>query len=171
MQWGERRASFAHKASWRASEIQETLIVIAMNVTANTKQRVMRGQGYAYHRRERPDGAYVEIWREIPGHSVVFGAASSTWNSRVQTGGTGIRFPRRLSGRPTEIAHAAKALLAWRAREPQYTRAVEFSDFRHGNKPLALIAGPCVIDSEDHVHFVARAIREAIGMAPTVFKR
>jgi len=29
-----------------------------------------------------------------------------------------------------------------------------------GGKPLGLIAGPCVIESEDHVHSVARAIRQ-----------
>ena len=34
--------------------------------------------------------------------------------------------------------------------------------------PLALIAGPCVIESEEHVHFLAREIRES--PAPFVFK-
>jgi 2-dehydro-3-deoxyphosphooctonate aldolase (KDO 8-P synthase) len=34
--------------------------------------------------------------------------------------------------------------------------------------PLALIAGPCVIESEEHVHFLARAIGEIAG--PFVFK-
>jgi 2-dehydro-3-deoxyphosphooctonate aldolase (KDO 8-P synthase) len=32
-----------------------------------------------------------------------------------------------------------------------------------GGKPLGLIAGPCVIESEDHVHSLARAIREIAG--------
>jgi len=45
--------------------------------------------------------------------------------------------------------------------------AIEFSDFGPG-KPLALIAGPCVIESEEHVHRMARGIREAVG--PFVFK-
>jgi 2-dehydro-3-deoxyphosphooctonate aldolase (KDO 8-P synthase) len=31
------------------------------------------------------------------------------------------------------------------------------------NRPLALIAGPCVIESEAHVHFLARKIREIAG--------
>jgi 2-dehydro-3-deoxyphosphooctonate aldolase (KDO 8-P synthase) len=31
------------------------------------------------------------------------------------------------------------------------------------NKPLALIAGPCVIESEAHVHFLAEKIREIAG--------
>jgi 2-dehydro-3-deoxyphosphooctonate aldolase (KDO 8-P synthase) len=31
-----------------------------------------------------------------------------------------------------------------------------------------LIAGPCVIESEEHVHFLAAAIRQAIG--PFIFK-
>ena len=34
--------------------------------------------------------------------------------------------------------------------------------------PLGLIAGPCVIESEEHVHFLAAAIRDAVG--PFVFK-
>jgi len=37
-----------------------------------------------------------------------------------------------------------------------------------GGRPIALIAGPCVIESELHVHFMADAIREIIG--PFVFK-
>ena len=39
---------------------------------------------------------------------------------------------------------------------------INFSRFGHG-QPLALIAGPCVIESEEHVHFMARAIRDAVG--------
>jgi 2-dehydro-3-deoxyphosphooctonate aldolase (KDO 8-P synthase) len=35
-------------------------------------------------------------------------------------------------------------------------------------QPLALIAGPCVIESEEHVHFLAREIRKAVG--PFIFK-
>jgi len=34
--------------------------------------------------------------------------------------------------------------------------------------PLALIAGPCVIESEEHVHFLAHAIRKIAG--PFIFK-
>jgi 2-dehydro-3-deoxyphosphooctonate aldolase (KDO 8-P synthase) len=37
---------------------------------------------------------------------------------------------------------------------------IEYSDFR---KRLVLIAGPCVIESEEHVHRMARGIREAVG--------
>lgn len=37
-----------------------------------------------------------------------------------------------------------------------------------GNAPIALIAGPCVIESEEHVHFMANAIHEIAG--PFVFK-
>ncbi len=40
--------------------------------------------------------------------------------------------------------------------------AIEFSAFGPG-KPLVLIAGPCVIESEEHVHRMARGIREAVG--------
>jgi 2-dehydro-3-deoxyphosphooctonate aldolase (KDO 8-P synthase) len=45
---------------------------------------------------------------------------------------------------------------------------IEFSAFTPGS-PLVLIAGPCVIESEEHVHRMARGIREAIG-GPFVFK-
>ena len=39
---------------------------------------------------------------------------------------------------------------------------VKFSAFDPG-QPLALIAGPCVIESEEHVDRMARGIREAVG--------
>jgi 2-dehydro-3-deoxyphosphooctonate aldolase (KDO 8-P synthase) len=39
---------------------------------------------------------------------------------------------------------------------------IDFGAFGPG-RPLILIAGPCVIESEEHVHFMARAIREAAG--------
>jgi 2-dehydro-3-deoxyphosphooctonate aldolase (KDO 8-P synthase) len=38
----------------------------------------------------------------------------------------------------------------------------DFADFAPG-KPLVLIAGPCVIESEEHVHRMARGIRDAVG--------
>ena len=37
-------------------------------------------------------------------------------------------------------------------------------------EPLLVIAGPCVIESEAHVHFIARAIRDALPNTPFVFK-
>ncbi|HEV3196597.1 MAG TPA: 3-deoxy-8-phosphooctulonate synthase [Bryobacteraceae bacterium] len=47
---------------------------------------------------------------------------------------------------------------------------IEFSAFGGAGKttgrgptPLVLIAGPCVIESEEHVHRMARGIREAVG--------
>lgn len=39
---------------------------------------------------------------------------------------------------------------------------IEFSRFG-GGQPLVLIAGPCVIESEEHVHFMADRIREVVG--------
>ena len=39
---------------------------------------------------------------------------------------------------------------------------IEYSAFGEG-KPLVLIAGPCVIESEEHVYRMARGIREAVG--------
>jgi len=44
---------------------------------------------------------------------------------------------------------------------------IHFSQFAN-NQPLVLIAGPCVIESEEHVHRMARAIGEIAG--PFVFK-
>jgi 2-dehydro-3-deoxyphosphooctonate aldolase (KDO 8-P synthase) len=46
---------------------------------------------------------------------------------------------------------------------------VTFSDFANG-EPLALIAGPCVIESEEHVRYLAGAIRDILGGAKYVFK-
>jgi 2-dehydro-3-deoxyphosphooctonate aldolase (KDO 8-P synthase) len=50
---------------------------------------------------------------------------------------------------------------------------IEFGDFATG-KPLALIAGPCVIESEEHVHFIAGAIKRALEESgadtPFIFK-
>jgi 2-dehydro-3-deoxyphosphooctonate aldolase (KDO 8-P synthase) len=40
--------------------------------------------------------------------------------------------------------------------------AIDYQAFGRG-RPLVLIAGPCVIESEDHVHRMARGIREAVG--------
>jgi len=39
---------------------------------------------------------------------------------------------------------------------------IEFTAFQPG-RPLVLIAGPCVIESEEHVHRMARGIRAAVG--------
>ena len=46
--------------------------------------------------------------------------------------------------------------------------AIEYSAFGRagrplGPAPLVLIAGPCVIESEEHVHRLARGIRDAVG--------
>jgi 2-dehydro-3-deoxyphosphooctonate aldolase (KDO 8-P synthase) len=40
---------------------------------------------------------------------------------------------------------------------------VEYKAFGQPGAPLVLIAGPCVIESAEHVHRMARAIREAVG--------
>jgi 2-dehydro-3-deoxyphosphooctonate aldolase (KDO 8-P synthase) len=37
-----------------------------------------------------------------------------------------------------------------------------------GGAPMTLIAGPCVIENEQHVHFLAQEIRKAVG--PFIFK-
>jgi 2-dehydro-3-deoxyphosphooctonate aldolase (KDO 8-P synthase) len=40
--------------------------------------------------------------------------------------------------------------------------AIDFADFGPG-RPLVLIAGPCVIESEEHVHLMAHGIRVEVG--------
>ena len=40
--------------------------------------------------------------------------------------------------------------------------AIEFERFGHG-QPLVLMAGPCVIESEEHVHLMAHGIRAIVG--------
>jgi 2-dehydro-3-deoxyphosphooctonate aldolase (KDO 8-P synthase) len=45
--------------------------------------------------------------------------------------------------------------------------AIDYASFG-GGRPLVLVAGPCVIESEEHVHRMARAIGEIAG--PFVFK-
>ena len=50
------------------------------------------------------------------------------------------------------------------ARRRRFTPvAIEYSAFGRQGQPLVLIAGPCVIESEEHVHRMARGIREAVG--------
>jgi 2-dehydro-3-deoxyphosphooctonate aldolase (KDO 8-P synthase) len=46
---------------------------------------------------------------------------------------------------------------------------IDYAAFAPGS-PLVLIAGPCVIESEEHVHRMARGIRDAIGGGGFVFK-
>ena len=44
------------------------------------------------------------------------------------------------------------------------SKTVSAGDVHFGNDlPLALIAGPCVIESEEHTLWISRAIREAVG--------
>src|ERR1017187_1914109 len=54
-----------------------------------------------------------------------------------------------------------------RATEEGDPSMIHFSQFAH-NQPLVLIAGPCIIESEEHVHRMARAIGDIAG--PFVFK-
>ena len=51
----------------------------------------------------------------------------------------------------------------WKPRRSRsFPVPIEFSAFAPG-KPLVLIAGPCVIESEEHVHRMAHGIRAAAG--------
>src|SRR5689334_14478633 len=57
---------------------------------------------------------------------------------------------------------------SWRTVAGIPLMAITFSDFSKG---LVLIAGPCVIESEEHVQLMARAIRSSIPTStPYVFK-
>lgn len=53
-------------------------------------------------------------------------------------------------------------------RNPSTRVPIEFTAFGHG-KPLVLIAGPCVIESEEHVHRMARGILQALGQDAGAF--
>src|SRR5258707_5259144 len=68
---------------------------------------------------------------------------------RLQTAQTGAR----------GAAHAVRTLL---------TRGLSILPPIGSGRPLALIAGPCVIESEEHVHFLAREIGNIVG--PFSFK-
>src|SRR5215831_10954324 len=91
----------------------------------------------------------------IPGSS----AASSIPNSRASPLSR-IPFSRRVSERRRSSGSAA-----WPPRpnwpwSPSSAVPIEFADF---SKRLVLIAGPCVIESEEHVHLMAHGIRAAVG--------
>lgn len=59
---------------------------------------------------------------------------------------------------------------AWRGREPELTTSLlkAGSVSIGGGSPLALIAGPCVIESQEHVQFLSQEIGKLGG--PFVFK-
>ena len=121
---------------------------------------------------ETPDGVYVEIC-ELPDHPWYLGC----------------QFHPEFKSKPLEPHPLFRAFigaaLEHRKRRPEAgitrpaksrTRAApRTSDFRscdiavtsassdRRTAPLALIAGPCVIESEEHVHFLAREIRKIAG--------
>ncbi len=74
----------------------------------------------------------------------------------------GAAHKHRMQPRQACIARAAQAVLARRL-----IRLPSLPPIGRG-QPLALIAGPCVIESEEHVHFLAAEIRKIAG--PFVFK-
>src|SRR5260221_48465 len=74
---------------------------------------------------------------------------------------------------PRECIRPGPRIFARRLNLVAHPKPVELKTPRgesisFGGGPIALIAGPCVIESEEHVHFMARAIREIAG--PFVFK-
>ena len=50
------------------------------------------------------------------------------------------------------------------------TSQLEVRALHKGHAPLTLIAGPCVIESEEHVHFLAREIAKVVGAHAFIFK-
>ena len=85
---------------------------------------------------------------------------------RAHEAGDGIsggRFPRaRFIGAGTAGSGERSACL--RKLRVRVTQQIEIG----GGAPLALIAGPCVIESEEHVHYLARELAK-LG-APFIFK-
>ena len=102
---------------------------------------------------ETPDDTYVEIC-EIADHPVVPGLPVP---SRVQVQAAGAASAvhgvhRRRLRAPTEPRAGGRQA----EREPQYLPCRLSSAPLGRGQPLVLIAGPCVIESEEHVHFMAR---------------
>ena len=101
---------------------------------------------------ETPDGTYVEIC-EIADHPVVSWAASSIPSSSRKPLEPHPLFKAfigaaRAAARPAPVARSRSRV------QPSSRVPIEFARFRHG--ALVLIAGPCVIESEEHVHRMAR---------------
>ena len=84
-----------------------------------------------------------------------FSAASSIPSSS-RSRWSRIRCSRRSSAR-RRIPAAATARACRRSEEPLFSPCrLSFERLRDPGKPLVLIAGPCVIESEEHVHRMAR---------------
>ena len=131
---------------------------------------------------ETPDGVYVEIC-ELPDHPwylgcqfhpefkskplephplfrSFIGAALAHRKRRMEPGAPNVDPPREAAR--TDEAPRAKA--RWlRNRESHRHSGERRHLHRRQACPLALIAGPCVIESEEHVHFLAREIRKLAG--------
>ena len=114
---------------------------------------------------QTPDAVYVEIC-EIPDHPWFLGCQfHPEFKSKplephpLFAAFIGAAYEHRRSRAQIRAAHAIRAVHARRLSSlPPIGRG----------QPLVLIAGPCVIESEEHVHFLAAEIRKIAG--PFVFK-
>ena len=144
--------SFACRA-YGTREIRSAT-AIATNSTANT--RSAEGRRAAHYGRNAGQ-TYVEIC-EMADHPWYLGCQfHPEFKSKPMD-------PHPLFkafiGAAYEYRHAALAARR-RSRAIQPCRLITARSA--AGQPLVLIAGPCVIESEEHVHRMARGIREAVG--------
>ena len=148
--------SFAHRGLWRRAK-STSGIGTATNSIASTKSG-LKAAGLRITG-ETPDKTYVEIC-EIADHPWYLGCQfhpefkskpmepHPLFKSFIGGGGR--------AARPAAIAR-------WKSRCSSTILACRLSSRISARQPLVLIAGPCVIESEEHVHRMARGIREAVG--------
>ena len=103
---------------------------------------------------QTPDGMYVEIC-EIADHPWYLGCQ---FHPEFKS--------KPLEPHPLFTAFIGAAIRKHRghvAHERRTAREYIACRLSSAGKPLGLIAGPCVIESEEHVHFLAREIRRIAG--------
>ncbi len=114
---------------------------------------------------QTPDSVYVEIC-EIPGSSLVSGLPVP---SRIQIQAAGAAsVVLRVHRRGAQVSQEPSQARATRAVRAVHTRRLSTIPPIGRGQPLVLIAGPCVIESEEHVRFLAAEIRKIAG--PFIFK-
>ena len=111
---------------------------------------------------ETPDGVYVEIC-ELPGPSLVSRLPVSS-RVQIEAAGAASSVPglHRRGARTSPKEPRSREAVAKTSESPTSGLDAHPGDqFRvGGDAPLALIAGPCVIESEEHVHFLAARDRQ-----------
>src|ERR1017187_10019738 len=125
----------------------------ATNSTASTKRRWWpRGCGLRGRRRTRP------TWRSAKSRAIRGIWAASSTPSSSPNRCIRIRCSRHSSGPPTSTRCGG----CRRKRSRCSAVPIEYSAFGAGT-PLVLMAGPCVTESEEPAHRMARGMREAVG--------